>query len=63
MFLGKHLIKVVEFNSSTVCLKKYMAEMGFDIDNSRASTGPTLQRTTSSRAASRSEQGDHNVEH
>ena len=42
---------------------KYMAEMGFDIDNSRASTVPTLQRTTSSLAASRSKLGDHNAEH
>ena len=42
---------------------KYMAEMGFDIDNSRASTAPTLYRTASSRAASRSKQGDHNAYH
>ena len=40
-----------------------VAEVRFDIDNSRASTAPTLQRTTSSRAASRSKQCDHNAEH
>ena len=42
---------------------KYMAEKGFDIDNSRASTALTLQRATSPPAASRCKQGDHNAEH
>ena len=40
---------------------KYMADVGLDIDNSRANTAPTLQRTTISLAASRSKLGDHNA--
>ena len=42
---------------------KYMAEMGFDIDNSCASTASTLSLTTSSLAASRINLGDRNSEH
>ena len=70
---GKLTVKKVGINNNPAELltkamngekmMKYMAEMGFDIDNSRASTDPTLLRTTSSRTASRSEQGDHNAEH
>ena len=70
---GKLTVKRVDTNNNPADLltkamngervMKCMAEMGFDIDNSRASTAPTLQRATSPPAASRSKQGDHNAEH
>ena len=70
---GKLTVKKVGTNSNPADLltkamngekvMKYMAEMGFDIDNGRASTTPTLQRATIPPAASRSKQGDHNAEH
>ena len=70
---GKLTVKKVGTNNNSADLltkamngekvMKHMAEMGFDIDNSHASTAPTLQRATSLPVASRCKQGDHNAEH